>query len=605
MKTKIIKKERLRGALLNKDTQYKDGLKIWIPFWRKNIHRFIMDYFECNEMKLFQNILLWLMSRSVVFVYLASRGQGKSMIVSWFACGEAVLLPGIEIVITSGTKGQAKLIVSSKIEKFAEKYPNLDKEILKINKSANEIIVFFKNGSTITCVSPNDNSRGYRGNILIIDEYRMVKKNIIDTVLKNFLTSSRSPKFLTLKKYEGFPIDEFEPNKEIYMSSGWFKNHWSWNKFEDTVTAMTTLNKDGTELKKYCALSIPYTVPLYHGILPLSKVENDMDSPDFSPVKWSMEMEALFFGQSESAFYQFDVIDKAMSLSNAFIPNVKVDKVYNNKKLIYDFKLSEKEDGEIRVIGVDVGGTGTDNDVYVCIRCIPESYGRQENKKYYYRKEVVYIKHISVAHSEIKARILKKLKEDFQADFIVMDTFGTSSALYEACCRVTFDEINDIEYSAWTAMNDEKLDSMKMDENAEKIIYSVRAFAQFNHDIAHTLKEELTSGKLHLLQGREEAESEFNDNISWFSEMSLTDQVEMLLPFDETYLTMIELTNLDAVYNDKGLVSIEKPAGGKVKRDRYSSLAYSVWFCKELEKTNLNKHSKKKKSNWSSYMFHD
>lgn len=167
MITKIKKKEHLRGALLNKENQYKEGLKLWVGYWRKNIHKFIMDYFECTEMKPFQNILLWLMSRNVMFVYTASRGQGKSMIVAWFACAMAVLYGGIEIVITSGTKGQAKLMVSSKIEKFAEKYPNLKKEILKINRNSNETVVVFKNGSTITCITPSDTSRGYRGNILI------------------------------------------------------------------------------------------------------------------------------------------------------------------------------------------------------------------------------------------------------------------------------------------------------------------------------------------------------------------------------------------------------------------------------------------------------
>ena len=80
-----------------------------------------MDYFECNEMKPFQNIILWLMSRNVVFIYIASRGQGKTLITAWFACAMAVLHGGIEIVVTSGTKGQAKLIVTAKIEKFAEK----------------------------------------------------------------------------------------------------------------------------------------------------------------------------------------------------------------------------------------------------------------------------------------------------------------------------------------------------------------------------------------------------------------------------------------------------------------------------------------------------
>lgn len=527
------------------------------------------------------------------------------MIVSWYACAVAVLYGGIEIVITSGTKGQAKLLVSTKIEKFAEKYPNLQKEILKITKSANEIVVYFKNGSTITCCSPTDNSRGLRGNVLIVDEYRMVKKDIIDTVLKNFLTSNRSPRFLTLQKFDGFPIDSFEPNREIYMSSAWYKSHWSWNKFADTVEAMTTMNKDGTGLKNQCALSIPYTVPLYHGILPLSKVENDLDASDFSAVKWSTEMEALFWGENEKAFFKFDDVDKAMIISNAFIPNAKIDKIYKGKKLVYDFMLSEKEDGEIRVISCDVAGTGSDNDVLVCIRCIPEKYGRSDNQKYYYRKEIVYIKHISVAHSEIKARILKKLRQQFQADYIVMDTMGTSSTLYEACCRVTFDPDSDTEYPAWTAINDDKLDALKMNEDAEKIIYSVRAFAQFNNDIAHTLRDELKSGKLHLLQSREEAESDFSENIDWFDDMSISEKVDMLLPFDETYMTMIELTNLEAVWSDKGLVSIEKPTGGKVKRDRYSALAYGVWYCKELEKINLNKNKKKKKYNLSSYMFHD
>lgn len=65
------------------------------------------------------------------------------------------------------TKGQAKLLVSEKIEKFAEKYPNLKKEIEKIKNNGNEVVVMFKNGSTITCVAPTDNSRGFRGNILI------------------------------------------------------------------------------------------------------------------------------------------------------------------------------------------------------------------------------------------------------------------------------------------------------------------------------------------------------------------------------------------------------------------------------------------------------
>ena len=59
---------------------------------------------------------------------------------------------------------------------------------------------------------------------------------------------------------------------------------------------------------------------------------------------------------------------------------------------------------------------------------------------------------------------------------------------------------------------------------------------------------------------------------------------------------MIELTNLEEKYSDNGLVNIVKPPNGKVKKDRYSALAYGIWYAHQLEKERLNK-TKKKRSN--------
>lgn len=60
-------------------------------------------------------------------------------------------------------------MVTEKIEKFAQAYPRLGASIKAIKKNANEITVIFNNTSTITCVAPTENARGYRANILIID----------------------------------------------------------------------------------------------------------------------------------------------------------------------------------------------------------------------------------------------------------------------------------------------------------------------------------------------------------------------------------------------------------------------------------------------------
>lgn len=77
MRTTIKRRKTIKGEMLNRDNRYKVGLHKFVSFWRENIHRFIIDYFECIELKPFQNLLLYLMSKNVMFVYIASRGQGK------------------------------------------------------------------------------------------------------------------------------------------------------------------------------------------------------------------------------------------------------------------------------------------------------------------------------------------------------------------------------------------------------------------------------------------------------------------------------------------------------------------------------------------------
>lgn len=56
-----------------------------------------------------------------------------------------------------------------------------------------------------------------RANILIVDEFRLVSLNVINTVLKRFLTAPRQPGYLNNPEY----ADKQERNKEIYMSSAW------------------------------------------------------------------------------------------------------------------------------------------------------------------------------------------------------------------------------------------------------------------------------------------------------------------------------------------------------------------------------------------------
>ena len=76
-KSQIKTKSRPRKNL-HKDPKvnFYEGCKIWLEFWRKNPHRFAVDYLGF-PLFTFQQILLYMMNISDYFVFIACRGLGK------------------------------------------------------------------------------------------------------------------------------------------------------------------------------------------------------------------------------------------------------------------------------------------------------------------------------------------------------------------------------------------------------------------------------------------------------------------------------------------------------------------------------------------------
>ena len=114
--------------------------------------------------------------------------------------------------------------MSKIIDDFLKNYDwgsiNLANEIKEYTVNNNKGEIIFKNGSWIKVVTASDSGRGNRANIIIIDEFRMVEKDVIDTVLKKFLSSPRHPLYLDNPKYAHLE----ERNIEMYMSSAWLEN---------------------------------------------------------------------------------------------------------------------------------------------------------------------------------------------------------------------------------------------------------------------------------------------------------------------------------------------------------------------------------------------
>ena len=549
--------------LTPKEKRLRNGVKKWASFYKANPHRFVEDYLKI-KLHLFQKILIYMCFHVDYTMYLAARGQGKSWLIAVIVIIRCILYPNSKIIIASGTKGQAKLIITQKIKDFKMRYPMVDREILDIKSTGNECIVYFRNGSSIEAVTSTDNSRGYRGNFLILDEFRMIKEDILKKVLKPFLNVNRQPPYLMNPEFMYLQ----EENKEIYISSAWYKSHWSWLKFKSFLKSMTRSKNTSF------ACGLNYQLSLHHGILTQKKVDNEMNADDFDPIAWGMEMDCIFWGENSKSYFKLDDLQKNRILTKPFYPTDNRDFLQNKKKL--KTKKNTRLNGEIRIVGVDtalMGGLGNDNSVFTLIRLIPTSSG--------YERQVVYIEHMNGEHTTIQAIRLKQLFYDFEADWIAMDTQGNSMSLFDDLVKVLYDTERDIEYPAWTCINNEKMADRALEYNAIPVIYSYKAAnnTSLNHEIAMSLRNCFQKGKIKLLVNHIEGMDYLSEKPEFENASDEIRQL-MLKPYIQTTSMVNEIINLEYTVGT-GLIKVYEV--GRNRKDRYSSLGYANHLADELE----------------------
>ena len=201
-----------------------------------------------------------------------------------------------------------------------------------------------------------------------------------------------------------------------------------------------------------------------------------------------------------------------------------------------------------------------------------------------YRIIVPYLESVQGGEVRKQSIRIRELFNDFDADYICLDTRNAGVAVYQALARPLFDEDRNIEYAPLSCMNNETISNMIKVEGAEPRIFAINASQKLNSDIALNFRRRLAEGKIDFLVNFETAKEDILPKINEYISAPDGDTASFYeVPFLETQALFAETVEL--VYEkkqDTGLIVVREQ--GTNRKDRYTSVSYGAWLCELLER---------------------
>jgi hypothetical protein len=424
-----------------------------------------------------------------------------------------------------------------------------------------------------------------RANYIVVEESRLVSKEILEQVIKPFL-EVRMPPYMSKPEYK----DDLELREDgiiSYITSAWYSAEYWFTYVKTCIKKMVS----GDETSNF--LAFDYLITLKSGIKTPKMIKDEMDDTDDITVQ--MEYYNIPSGASGKSYFPLRLFPR--TLKKAFYP--QREDSYNPKKNKYDIP---KEDGEIRFVTSDIATRANkvnDNSIIACIRLIP-SIGRG------YERHLLYMESHKGQHVGIQAKRIKEIFYDFGANFIVLDLQNAGIGVFDSLSENTICDERDITYPPFTVV-DEEYDMVKKEVrddlrnnhtrglNALPVIFPISASQDLNSQIATSLKMSLQKKLWKFLIADGDGEDYLIKSVPEFT--AHPDDSEtyafFLSVYVQTGLFISECINLDFKPVSDRVKLVEKAGCYK---DRYSAISYcnfviSTEFDKWLLKENDNKVS--------------
>jgi len=494
----------------------------------------------------------------------------KTWLTSLFCVVRCILYPGSKIVVCAGTLKQANGVLLKIQDELMKHSVFLCSEIEKCNIGQNEAIIMFKNGSWITTRTSTDNARGARANIIVVDEFRMVDENILNMVIRKFLTSPRQPRYLDRKEYAHLQ----ERNKEIYMSSAWFKSSWAWKKLK--AYCKNFFN----DKKKYFVCGLPYQLSIKEGLLSREQIKDEMSESDFNQFAFDMEMGAMWFGDTGNNLFKFEEFNKRRKIKYCLLPL----KYYNDK-----LKVPEVGNTEERVLSVDVALMASNkrkkkkNDAAALF-----INNLIQTDDISYHSNFVFGETFEGLTTDALGIIVMRYFYEYKCTQLVIDTQGLGLGVYDFICKDQYDAETGKTYKALKSCNDDDMAMRCKVKDANVVVWSVKANDKFNNEICVLLRNGIENGKTSFLISEQDCEDVISKELyKGYNKLTPTEQAFIKNSYLQTTLAEYELIKLNHEVRN-GNIKVKEQSG--MRKDRYSSIAYNYWCACQLE-LGLKPHS--------------
>lgn len=307
-----------------------------------------------------------------------------------------------------------------------------------------------------------------------------------------------------------------------------------------------------------------WRIPVMEKLISKNFVQELRLSGTYNDASFAREYESEWAGDVESAFFSIAAFDKHRV-------NLQPEYEYSGR--------SAK--GAYYVLAIDVGRLGDQTEILV-IKVTPH----QKTSI----KSVVNIYSFEATDFEEQAINIKRLFYKYKAKVAVIDGNGLGVGLIDFMTKSQVDPDTGDVYNPFGVVNDEKgyYKDVKNDVCEADAIYIMKANAPINTE-AHTyVQTQMANGKLKFLIDEVQAKAKLMAT-KMGAAMTSEQRAEYLKPFTLTSVLREQMANL--VQQNEGINIILKQSNKKIKKDKYSALAYGMYYIK-LEDEKMNKRRK-------------